>query len=176
MIFEELDLHGVFLITPEPFADNRGMFRRHFCAKEFAAHGITTDVNQCNVSENYKNGTLRGLHYQLPPHGEGKTLSCIVGEIYDIVVDLRPDSATYMKWLSLTLNAENRQLVHVPPGCANAFMTMQDDCIIHYYCSNAYTPEFERGIRWNDPAFGFTWPKEPAVISDKDMNHPDFKA
>lgn len=173
MIFEELSIKGAFLITPEPFADDRGMFRRHFCSKEFAEAGITIDVEQCNVSENYKAGTLRGFHYQLRPYGEGKSLSCLVGEIYDIIVDMRPESPTYMKWVSVTLNGKNRKMIHIPPGCANAFLTMQDDCIIHYYCSHAYTPDAERGVRWDDPAFGFEWPIQPAVISDKDKNHPD---
>lgn len=175
MKFFEQKIKGVFLIHAEPFLDDRGAFRRHFCKKEFASHELATEVCQSNVSENKYKHTLRGLHYQLPPYGEGKTLSCLVGSIYDIVVDVRPDSPTYLQWLPFELSQENRQSLHVPPGCANAFLTLQDNCVIHYYCSQFYTPSAERGIRYNDPAFNFQWPFEPAVISDKDKSHPDFK-
>ncbi len=176
MKFKETEIQGCFLIEPEPFADNRGMFRRHFDSTEFAAHGIVTDVKQANVSENIHPFTLRGFHYQLPPHGEGKTLSCIKGKIYDIVVDLRPDSKTFMKWVAVELNETNRASIHIPPGCANAFMTLEANSIIHYYCSQNYNKEAERGIRYNDPAFKFSWPREPEVISDKDKSWPDFVA
>ena len=175
MKFFEQSIAGVFVIEPEPFVDERGMFRRHFAQEEFAAHGIVTDVKHCNVSENKFKHTLRGFHYQLAPYGEGKTLSCLKGSIYDIVVDLRPESATYLKWFGVELNEDNRQSVHIPPGCANAFLTLQDNCLIHYYCSEAYHGESERGIRYNDPLFNFNWPTEPVIISDKDRNHPDFQ-
>ncbi len=174
MKFFEQKIAGVFLIEPQPFADERGVFRRHFCKKEFAAHNIAVDVCQSNVSENKLRHTLRGFHYQLAPYGEGKTLSCLVGSIYDVVVDIRPQSPTYLAWLSFNLTAENRTSLHVPPGCANAFLTLQDNCLIHYYCSQFYAPDAERGIRYNDPAFKFQWPFEPAVISDKDKSHPDY--
>lgn len=174
MIFEELIINGAFLITPEPFVDDRGLFRRHFCSKEFAKAGIAIDVEQCNVSENYRAGTLRGFHYQLRPQSEGKSLSCIVGEIFDIIVDLRPESSTYKRWVSVTLSSRNRQMIHIPPGCANAFLTMEDNSIIHYYCSHAYASDAERGLRWNDPSFGFEWPSKPIVISEKDKNHPNY--
>lgn len=175
MKFFEQSLSGVFVIEPEPFADERGMFRRHFAQEEFAAHGIATEVKQCNVSENKLKYTLRGFHYQLAPHGEGKTLSCLKGSIYDIVVDLRPTSPTYLKWVAVELNDENRKSVHIPPGCANAFLTLGDNCLIHYYCSEAYQADAERGIRYNDPLFNFKWPAEPQIISEKDQNHPDFQ-
>ncbi len=174
MKFHPQSIAGVFLIEPTPFKDDRGMFRRHFCEKEFAQHGIVTAVKQANVSENRYKHTLRGIHYQVAPYAEGKTLSCLKGRIYDIVVDLRKESPTYMKWISVELNEENRLAVHIAPGCANAFMTLEDNCLIHYYCSESYNQPFERGIRWNDPAFGFKWPAEPTVISDKDKNHPDY--
>jgi len=174
MKFHSQKLTGVFLIEPTSFSDNRGLFRRHFCDSEFSEHGIVTDVKQCNVSENRYSQTLRGFHYQLSPYGEGKTLSCLKGHIFDIVVDLRPESPTYMQWISFELNEEIRCTVHIPPGCANAFLTMESNCLIHYYCSQPYTPDAERGIRYNDPAFDFKWPQEPAVISEKDLNHPDY--
>ncbi len=175
MIFHEQKLPGVYIIEPEPFADDRGVFRRHFCDKEFAENGIVTDVRQSNISENKYAYTLRGFHYQTPPYGEGKTLSCLKGSIYDIIVDVRPESPTYMQWISIELNEENRYSIHIAPGCANAFLTMEDNCLIHYYCSQPYTPEAECGFRYNDPVFKFEWPTEPAVISEKDLNHLDYK-
>jgi dTDP-4-dehydrorhamnose 3,5-epimerase len=174
MIFTEQEIKGVYKIEAEPYEDERGAFRRHFCDKEFAKNGIVTDMKQSNVSENNFAHTLRGFHYQVEPYAEGKTLSCLKGKIYDVVVDLRKDSLTYMKWISIELSGENRTSVHIAPGCANAFLTLEDNCLMHYYCSESYNPSAERGIRFNDPAFNFTWPVEPKVISDKDLNHPDF--
>jgi dTDP-4-dehydrorhamnose 3,5-epimerase len=174
MKFFKQKLPGVFIIEPEPFVDDRGVFRRHFCQREFEAQGITCRVAQCNVSENKYKHTLRGLHYQLAPHGEGKTLSCLVGKIYDIIVDLRPDSPTYLQWLSFELNQDNRKSIHIPPGCANGFMTLQDNCVIHYYCSEFYFSPADKGVRYNDPLFKFTWPVEPKLISERDKSHPDY--
>ncbi|MBN2638851.1 MAG: dTDP-4-dehydrorhamnose 3,5-epimerase family protein [Bacteroidales bacterium] len=175
MKFFEQKLKDVFLIESEPFIDHRGAFRRHFCQQEFADHEINNKVMQANVSENNFAYTLRGFHYQLPPHGEGKTLSCLYGKIYDIVVDLRPDSPTYLEWLSFELSGTNRRSIHVPTGCANAFLTLEDNSIIQYYCSESYHPKSERGIKYNDPLFNFKWPAEPKFISEKDNNHPDYK-
>jgi dTDP-4-dehydrorhamnose 3,5-epimerase len=175
MKFHEQKLAGVFLIEPSPFKDDRGVFRRHFCDHEFSEQDIVTDVRQSNVSENNYAHTLRGFHYQTPPFGEGKTLSCLKGRIYDIIVDLRQESKTYMQWVYFELNEKNRCSIHIAPGCANAFLTLEDQCLIHYYCSQPYTPSAERGVRYNDPAFGFEWPFDPAVISEKDLNHPDFQ-
>jgi dTDP-4-dehydrorhamnose 3,5-epimerase len=175
MKFIETEIDGVFIIEAEPFIDDRGAFRRHFCESEFKKNNIVEDITQCNVSENKYAYTLRGFHYQLDPHSEGKTLSCLNGSIYDVVVDLRRNSTTYMKWISIELSKANRKSVHIAPGCANAFMTLEDNSLIHYYCSQSYAPDFERGIRFNDPSFNFKWPSEPEVISEKDLNHPDFK-
>ena len=175
MKFHEQKLLGVYIIEPDSFTDDRGVFRRHFCDREFAERSIVTDVRQSNVSENRYAHTLRGFHYQISPYGEGKTLSCLKGSIYDIIVDVRPQSPTYMQWISIELNEENRYSIHIAPGCANAFLTLEASCLIHYYCSQPYTPSAERGIRYNDPAFGFEWPHEPVVISEKDLKHPEFK-
>ena len=175
MNFYEQKIKGVFLIEPTPFQDERGVFRRHFCNEEFAEHKIVTNISQCNVSENLFARTLRGFHYQDAPFAEGKTMSCFRGSMYDIVVDLRPASPTYMEWISFELSEENRRTIHIPPGCANAFMTLEDKTLIHYYCSNAYHPSAEHGIRFNDPSFSFDWPYQPAVISDRDVNHPDYQ-
>jgi dTDP-4-dehydrorhamnose 3,5-epimerase len=174
MKFIEQKLKGVYIIEPTPFTDERGVFRRHFCYKEFGDHLIPSYVKQANVSENNFAHTLRGFHYQLAPYGEGKTLSCLKGSIYDIIVDLRKGSETYMQWISVELNDLNRRSIHIAPGCANAFLTLEDNCLIQYYCSEEYQPAHERGIRYNDPAFNFEWPHEPKVISDKDNSHPDF--
>ena len=174
MILCEIEISGVYVIKPEPFSDERGIFRRHFCSKEFSEHSIVTNVEQCNVSENKFKYTLRGFHYQVAPHGEGKTLSCFKGSMFDVVVDIRPKSKTYLKWIGVELSEANRNSVHVPPGCANAFLTLEDNTVIHYYCSYPYTPEAERGIRYNDPFFKFDWPAKPSIISEKDRNIPDF--
>ena len=174
MKFEETSIPGAFLIHPEPFEDERGVFRRAFCVEEFSAAGITPVIAQSNISENRFRSTLRGFHYQLPPHGEGKTLTCLKGSIHDIIVDVRPESPTYMKWQSVELSAANRLAIHVPPGCANAFLTREDDTTVQYFSSHPYTPSAERGIRYNDPAFDFLWPEEPQVVSDKDRSHPDY--
>jgi len=176
MKFNPQIIKGVYLIEPTPFSDERGVFRRHFCFKEFGQNDIADFVKQANVSENYSAFTLRGFHYQIAPYGEGKTLSCLKGRIYDIVVDLRKGSVTYMQWISFTLDDKNRNSIHIPPGCANAFLTLEDNCLIHYYCSQEYVSSAERGIRYNDPAFNFKWPCSPRVISEKDNSHPDFNA
>ncbi len=174
MKFIEVGLEGVRLIEPEVFADDRGVFRRHFCAAEFAAHGLSATAVQGNISENPHQGTLRGFHFQLPPFAEAKTLSCITGAIYDIVVDLRSSSPTFMKWVAVEISADDRRSLHVPAGCANAWLTTAPNTVLHYYMSEPFRPGSYRGIRYNDPAFGFRWPMEPIVISEKDRSFPDF--
>jgi len=175
MKFYEQKLKGVFLIEPEPFKDERGVFRRHYCAEEFSQNNIVTDVSQSNISENPFAFTLRGFHYQERPFSEGKTMSCLKGSMYDIIVDLRPESSTYMEWVSFELNEDNRNSIHIPPGCANAFLTLKDNSIIHYYCSYPYTPSKEHGICFNDASFDFEWPHEPLFISEKDKSHPKYQ-
>ena len=175
MIFVEQEIKGVWIIYPTPFEDERGLFRRHFCNEEFLKNDIEINISQSNVSENKYKKTLRGFHYQLAPNQEAKTLSCFKGSIFDIVVDLREDSPTYKKWISAELTEKNRSMIHVPKGCANAFMTLDDNSIIHYYCSDPYAPTSEKGIRYNDPSFDFKWPYEPQIISQKDLSHPDYQ-
>ena len=175
MKFEQLKIQGAFFIHAEPFEDERGIFRRNFCEKEFTKNGIVSCVTQANISENKYKHTLRGFHYQVSPYGEGKTMTIFRGHIYDIIVDLRKDSDTYLKWISFELTPEMRTSFHVPPGCANAFLTMKDDTIVHYYCSYPYTEKAERGIRYSDPLFNFRWPvNKPKHISDKDASWSDF--
>ena len=174
MKFTEQRINGVFEIEATPFVDDRGAFRRQFCDAEFAQHGIVDVVRQSNVSENSHAYTLRGFHYQQEPYGEGKTLTCLRGSIYDIIVDLRPDSETYLQWEAFELSGDKRNAIHIPPGCANAFLTLENDCLIQYYCSEPYTPGAERGIRFDDPKFSFKWPHQPLFISEKDKGHPNF--
>ena len=174
MIFLKQKIKGVFLIKPEPYKDERGIFRRHYCKNEFKNKGLNVNVEQCNVSENTHKGTLRGFHYQTGSCAEAKTLSCIKGRIYDVIVDLRPKSRTFKKWIGVELNEKNRISVHIPKGCANAFLTLKNNSIIHYYCSNKYNPKKEKGLRYNDPTFKFKWPINIKYISDKDKSHLNF--
>jgi dTDP-4-dehydrorhamnose 3,5-epimerase len=174
MTFIELELPGLFLIEPVVHGDDRGAFRRHFCMAEFAAHGLAPTVVQGNISENVHAGTLRGIHYQVAPFAEAKTLSCLAGTIYDVTVDLRPASSTFLRWVSTELSAENRRSLHVPAGCANGWITLAPHTIIHYYMSEKFDPASARGIRYDDPRFDFRWPLAPTVISDRDRTFPDF--
>jgi len=174
MKFQQLSIDGAWLIEPELLSDARGTFRRHFCSEEFAAHGIETRVMQGNVSENPHKHTLRGFHYQLPPHAEGKTISCFGGALYDIIVDLRPASKSFLQWVALTLDAAGRRSLFIPAGCANAYLTMESNTVVHYYMSELYAPGAYRGFRYDDPAFGFVWPAEPQLISEKDKGFQNF--
>ena len=175
MRFKELKLPGTFLIEPDLFCDSRGVFRRHFCKEEYAEHGINIEILQGNVSENPHAYTLRGFHYQLAPHAEGKIISCITGEIYDIVVDLRKESKTYLKWEAVTLNCESRNQLYIPPGCANAFLTTKQNTIIHYYMSEFYDPDSYCGFSYKDPDFDFEWPAQIEHISDKDESLLNYR-
>ena len=174
MIFNELSISGSFLIEPELVCDDRGIFRRHYCKEEFASNGITTGVLQGNVSENPYLHTLRGFHYQLPPHAEGKTISCITGAVFYIVVDLREDSKTYMKWETVTLDSDKRNALYVPPGCANAYLTTETNTIVHYYMSELYAPNSYQGFSYKDPDFNFKWPATVKHISKKDESLPNY--
>src|SRR3990167_10636577 len=174
MKFIEQELNAVYLIQPEPVEDSRGLLRRHFCQREFREVHLFTDIKQTNISENKRKHTLRGFHCQHPPHGEAKLISCIKGSIYDIVVDLRPNSTTFCKWIQTELSEENRLSLLVPEGCANAYLTLEDNTRILYLHSNYYNPSSESGIRYNDPFFNFQWPVEPSVISEKDKSIPLF--
>lgn len=174
MKFHKQKINGVYLIEPEPFTDNRGIYRRHFCQKEFKKHSINFQVAQANIVENKCAFTIRGFHFQKPPFDERKILSCIKGFAYDIVLDLDPSSSTYLQWQGFDLNEGNRNSLYIPPRCTHAILTLKDNTIIHYYSSEFYTPKAEGGIRYNDPYFNFKWPHQPEVISEKDKNHPNF--
>jgi dTDP-4-dehydrorhamnose 3,5-epimerase len=174
MIFTPLTLSGVYIISPEPHHDNRGWFARLFCQDEFKAHGLNPCIAQCNLSYNEKAGTLRGIHYQAAPHAEAKLIRPLTGAIYSVTVDLRPDSATYKQWLARELRADAFEMLYIPEGCANGFLTLDDHTQLFYQMSEFYHPESARGIRWNDPAFGVVWPDSITAISDRDQAFIDF--
>jgi dTDP-4-dehydrorhamnose 3,5-epimerase len=168
MIFTETNLRGAFVIDLERLEDERGFFARTWCEREFAARGLSTRLAQCNISYNFRRGTLRGMHYQTAPHEEEKLVSCPRGAAYDVIVDLRPDSPTRLRWFAVELTAENRRMVYVPEGFAHGFQTLQDDTEVFYLISEFHAPESARGIRWDDPALKIEWPVETAVVSTSD--------
>ena len=174
MKFFNQSIEGLVLIKPEVFEDNRGAFRRNFCAKELKEHGINFSVCQGNISENFRQYTLRGFHYQKNPSNESKVLTPISGNIYNVVIDLRPRSSTFLKWLSIEVSAERRESLHVPAGCANAFLTTSENTVVHYYMGDYFKPESYSGFRYNDPYFNVQWPHEPQVISQRDADFSDF--
>ena len=174
MKFNKTPLEGARVIELEKRGDDRGFFARYFCEREFAADGLETRFVQINNSLSSKKGTLRGMHYQLPPSPEVKVVRCVRGSLWDAIVDLRPDSPTFMKWFGAELSAENRHMMYVPRGFAHAILTLTDDAEAIYLVSTFYDPQAERGLRWNDPAIGIEWPIEPVEISPKDAKWPDF--
>jgi dTDP-4-dehydrorhamnose 3,5-epimerase len=174
MIFNKMVIAGAYMLELQKHADERGFFARGWCWREFADHGLNNRLVQMNISFNRHKHTLRGFHYQVAPYQEDKFLRCIRGAVHDVLLDLRPDSPTYMRHIVVELSAANYRTLLVPKGCANAFLTLQDDTEITYLVSEFYTPTAERGVRWDDPALGIAWPAEPAVISDKDRCWPDY--
>jgi len=175
LIFTATALPGVFVVAPESREDERGLFARTFCAREFAERGLDARVAQCSVSFNPRMATLRGLHYQAAPHAEAKLVRCTRGEIFDVALDLRPDSPAFQRHVALTLSADDRRALYIPPGCAHGFETLADDCEVLYQISEFHVPEAARGVRWDDPAFAIPWPLAPAVISERDRSYPDFQ-
>jgi dTDP-4-dehydrorhamnose 3,5-epimerase len=176
MIVTPTALAGVFIIDVERLGDERGFFARTYCADELRGHGLELPIAQCSVSFNAAVGTLRGMHYQTAPFGEVKLVRCTMGAIYDVVIDLRPDSPTRNAWVGCELSAENRRMLYVPEGCAHGFLTLLDHTEVFYQISERYHPEAAAGVRWNDPAFDVSWPAEPSVISSRDATYPDYVA
>jgi dTDP-4-dehydrorhamnose 3,5-epimerase len=172
MIFTESPLPGAFLIELERLADERGFFARTYCADEFAAQGLGIDLHQCSVSFNARKGTLRGLHYQGAPHEEHKLVRCTTGAIFDVIVDIRPQSPSFRHWFGTELTAQNRRSLFIPPGYAHGFLTLSDDAEVYYMISVPHAPEYARGYRWSDPAFGIQWPMKPSVMSSRDAAYP----
>jgi len=175
MTFIEADIRGVFVIDPRPFEDERGSFTTVFCRREFEARGVDPTVAQVNVTFSRRRGTLRGMHFQRPPHAQAKLVRCSAGSLYDVVIDLRPDSATHGRWFAITLSAENRKMLYVPEGFAHGFQTLEDATEVVYNTSDLYAPELSDGVRWNDPAFGIVWPDvEERIIIARDRDYPDY--
>lgn len=175
MKFLETALKGAFIIEPDRLEDERGFFARVFCEREFAAHGLETRFVQCSISFSPRKGTLRGVHYQSPPHGEAKVVRCTSGAIHDVIVDLRRDSHTYGRWIGVELSAQNSRILYIPKGCAHGFQTLVDNSEVFYQMSAFFHAECAAGIRWNDPVFNVSWPGEVCVISERDKSYPDFQ-
>ena len=175
MIFTETPLPGAFVIEPEPLEDSRGLFARTWCRTEFQERGLETRIAQCSTSLNTTRGTLRGMHYQGSPYGETKIVRCTRGSMYDVIIDLRPESPTFTRHFGLVLTADNHRMVYVPTGFAHGFQTLEDGTELFYQVSEVYAPEYARGVRWNDPIFGIQWPDADRIIVDRDRNYPDFR-
>jgi dTDP-4-dehydrorhamnose 3,5-epimerase len=174
MIWRETELEGAFVIETEAAEDERGWFARLYDEQELASRGLASRFVQGSVAFNKERGTLRGMHYQEAPHAEAKLVRCQRGSVYDVIVDLRPGSATFKRWASVELSAANGRLLYIPEGLAHGYVTLEDESEALYLISSAYAPESARGVRWDDPAFGIEWPEEPRVMSDKDRAWPDF--
>ena len=174
MIFTETEIKGAFVIEPERIIDKRGYFARTWCKQEFEEHGLNPNLVQCNISFNNKRGTLRGMHYQAKPYEEAKLVRCTRGSIWDVIVDLRIDSNTYLKWFAAELTANNYKMLYVPKSFAHGFQTLEDNSEVFYQMSDHYVPKYSRGIRWDDPLFAIQWPEKELVISEKDQEYPDF--
>jgi dTDP-4-dehydrorhamnose 3,5-epimerase len=175
MKLEATKLGEVFVIEVEPFEDARGFFARSWSEREFAARGLNTQLAEGNISFSKRAGTLRGMHLQSAPHAQVKLVRCTMGAIYDVVIDLRPESRTFKQWVAVELTAANRRQLYVPEGCAHGFQTLTDDTEICYYMTDVYAPECERGVRWDDPAFGIEWPPAERIIIARDNSYEDWK-
>jgi len=175
MNFERTDLDGVWVVEPERFEDERGFFARIWDTAVFAERGLSPALVQSSISYNRARGTLRGMHYQAAPHEETKLVRCTSGAVFDVALDLRPGSPTYLRWHGVELSAANRLALYVPEGCAHGFLTLTDDAEVHYQISEFWAPEAGRGVRWNDPAFGIAWPDDVVVVNDRDRTYPDFQ-
>ena len=175
MVFTETGLAGAFLIDIEPHEDERGFFARIWCRREFEAHGLKCDFVQGNISRNRTRGTLRGMHYQDHPHQEAKLVRCARGAVYDVIIDLRPESPTFLRHASTVLSEDNCRAFYVPEGFAHGFLTLTDGAELVYLMSEFYAPSANRGVRWNDPSFAIQWPEPVVVISERDRSFPDFK-
>lgn len=173
MIFTETGLRDAYIIDIDPRSDDRGYFARVWCAKEFEEQGLETRLVQCNVAYNHRKGILRGMHYQQAPWAEVKLVRCTRGAVYDVIVDLRPDSETRLEWTGVELTADNHRMLYVPEGFAHGYVTLQDDSELFYQVSQFYTPQAEGGLRWDDPAVAIDWPDlGELLISDKDRAWP----
>lgn len=176
MRFVDTDIAGAVTIEFETKNDERGFFARVWEEEEFTKRGLFGRIVHANISGNPRAGTLRGMHYQISPHEEAKIVRCSRGAIYDVAIDLRKDSPSYRKWISVELTAENHRMFYIPEGCAHGFQTLADESEVSYFMSKAYDPASARGIRYDDPAFNISWPMPISVISEKDRSYPDWHA
>lgn len=174
MIFKPTSLLGAFVIEPDRHDDSRGHFARTFCVEEFRKHGLDSHVEQCSVSFNHKKGTLRGMHYQAAPCAEGKLVRCNRGAIYDVIIDLRRDSPSFKQHFAIELDERGGKMLYIPAGLAHGFQTLEDETEIYYQMSMAFSSAHARGVRWDDPAFGISWPAGERIIIERDRNYPDF--
>ena len=174
MIFTELALTGAFLIEPERQEDERGFFLRTFCIEEFAARGLNPTIAQCSVSFNRRRGTIRGLHYQAPPHEEAKLVRCTAGAVFDVIVDIRPGSPTFKRWLGIDLSAQNHKMLYIAEGFAHGFQTLLDNTEVLYHISKPYITQAAQGIRWNDASLNIIWPLDVTAISARDTTLPNL--
>jgi dTDP-4-dehydrorhamnose 3,5-epimerase len=172
MQFQETEIASGWVIDPAPHADDRGRFMRAWCTREFSEHGIDFYPVQANMGFSVKKGTVRGMHFQEAPGLEAKLVRCTRGRMFDVLVDVRPDSATYLRWFGVELSAENGRMLFVPEGCAHGYQTLEDCTEMHYMTSAFYTPTAARGVRFDDPAFAVRWPLEATIISEQDRNWP----
>lgn len=175
MKFKETKIKNAYLIQSEPFQDHRGIFVRTFCSREFKKHGLQDNMVQSNLSISYKKNILRGMHYQIENAAEDKLVKCLKGSLLDVVIDIRKKSETFGKYIMVKLTDSNNLMLYIPKGCAHGFLTLENNCYVFYQVSNFYSPEKERGIRWNDPFFNIKWPIENPIISEKDASYENFR-
>jgi dTDP-4-dehydrorhamnose 3,5-epimerase len=172
--FLETPLTGACIVEIEPIEDNRGLFARSWCKREFEAHNLNPEIVQCNISFNIKKGILRGMHYQIKPFEETKLVRCTRGAIFDVIIDLRADSPTFKDWFAIELTDKNRKILYIPKCFAHGFQTLKDNTEVYYQMSEYYSPEYSKGIRWDDPSFSIQWPENKRIISKRDQQYPDF--
>lgn len=173
MIFRETKLKGAFVVEIEKLMDERGYFARTWCRREFEKHHLDPDLVQCNVSDSIEKGTLRGMHYQEPPYAETKLVRCTRGEIYDVIIDLRPDSSTFLQWTGEVLSPDNGRMMYVPKGFAHGFLSLAERSMVFYQVSEFFAPGYDRGVRWNDSLFNIRWPGDVTIMSKKDREWKD---
>jgi dTDP-4-dehydrorhamnose 3,5-epimerase len=174
MNFQETKIAGSYVIDVRRIEDPRGFFGRTWCRQEMGEQGLSQEIVQVNTALSLAKGTLRGMHFQRDPHAEVKIVSCPSGAVFDVVLDLRPESPTYCEWFGVELSGDNFRMLYIPEGCAHGYQTLQDNSVLNYTTSVMYAPDHATGVRYDDPAFGIEWPQSVSVVSDADAGWPDF--